>query len=146
MGFLSDLGLDDVDSDPNALPDGTYKAALFECKIIEAKDAAKGKFVVFTYKVTDPDSKYQGTTIDEWKSANSFDEPRKKAWLKQRIMSLGVPEARVNAVDPSDLLGTAVDVTVKQKGEYRNVTFVKLSDESSAAAEPVSAGSIADLL
>lgn len=140
-GFLADLGLDSVESDPNHLPDATYVGALFDCKVVHYKDASKGKAVVFTYKVTE--GEHKGKSIDEWKSANAFDEPSKKAWLKQRMLSLGVPESRINAVNPDDLIGTAIKFTVKQKGEYRNVTFVTLADEN--VADDESTFSIGDL-
>lgn len=130
-GFLADLGLDNVETDPNHLPDSTYFGFLTECKVIHYKDASKGKALVFTYKVGE--GEHKGKTIDEWKSANSFDEPSKKSWLKQRILSLGVPESRINSLNPEDLAGTAVKFTVKQKGEYRNVTFVSVRDENEAA-------------
>lgn len=129
-GFLADVGLDSVEADPNHLPDATYLGYLTDCKIVHYKDAAKGKAVVFTYKVDEGDHK--GKVIDEWKSANSFDDAQKKGWLKQRIISLGVPESRVGAVNPDDLIGTAVKFSVKAKGEYRNVTFVALRDETEA--------------
>lgn len=138
-GFLSDLGLDNVEADPNHLPDATYLGYLTDCKVVQFKDVSKGKAVVFTYKVDE--GEHKGKTIDEWKPANTFDDATKKAWLKQRLLSLGVPESRINAVNPDDLIGTAVKFSVKQKGEYRNVTFVALRDETEADTASV----VADL-
>lgn len=137
LGFLADLGLDEVESDPNHLPDATYLGYLTKVKVQPYKDKAKGKAIILTYKVSD--GEHKDKTVDEWKSANSFDEPRKKAWLKQRLLSLGVPESRMNAVNPDDLVGTAVLFTVKKNGDYINVTSVKLRDENEAVASEVAA-------
>lgn len=126
-GFLSDLGLDSVETDPNHLPDATYKGYLTDCKVVQFKDASKGQALVFTYKVSE--GPHKGKTIDEWKTANKFDPANKKAWLKSRILSLGVPESRLNILNPDDLIGTPVSFTVKKKGEYTNVTFVKERNE-----------------
>lgn len=135
-GFLADLGLDAVEADPNHLPNATYLGYLTNAKVVEYKDTSKGKALVLTYKVSE--GPHKGKTIDEWKSANSFDEPNKKSWLKNRILSLGVPESRLDTLDPDDLIGTPVRFTVKQKGEYTNVTFVEARDENDVPDEAVS--------
>lgn len=134
-GFLADLGLDDVETDPNHLPDATYLGYVTDAKVVHYKDSSKGKALVFTYKVSE--GEHRGKTIDEWKSANSFDEPTKKSWLKNRLVSLGVPDSKMGSVSPEDLTGIAVKFTVKQKGEYRNVTFVALRDENEAVENDV---------
>lgn len=130
-GFLADLGLDTVETDPNHLPNATYLGYLTKVKVQPYKDASRGKAIIFTYKVSD--GEHSGKTVDEWKSANSFDDSRKKAWLKQRMLSLGIPESRLGAVNPDDLVGLPVRFTVKQNGEYTNVTFVALRDEDETA-------------
>lgn len=143
-GFLSDLGLDQVEADPNFLPNSKYAGYLYDIKVVKFKDTTKGKALVFVYKVSDGDHK--GKTIDEFKSANSFDEPSKKSWLKQRLLSLGVNEAEINNVDLASLKGKAVWFTTKQNGEYRNVTSVELRDDSVEVASSPASGSVTDLL
>lgn len=147
-GIFADLGLDEVDADPNHLPDSTYRGVVYDAKIVHYKDAAKGKALVLTYKVTDPESIHKGKTIDEWKSANKFDDAQKKGWLKNRLISLGVPESRIAQVSVKDLIATDIFFTVKKKGEYINVTFVRLADESevSASSGGSSSVSVDDLL
>lgn len=131
MGFLNDLNLDDVATDPNRVPDGTYPAHVSKFKMQPTQ--SKGNFLVIGYTLA-PGAKdakgtsLEGKVIDEWKSANAGDEPSKKSWLKQRIVSLGVPESRVSAVEPEDVIGQAVLVTVKTKGEYQNVVGVKVDN------------------
>lgn len=147
-GIFADLGLEDVADDPNTFPASTYKGFLFDAKVVNYKDAAKGRALVLTYKIADEDSEHNGKTVDEWKQCNSFDDPTKKAWLKRRLMSLGVPEDRLSQVNPADLVGTAVFFTTKKNGEYTNVTFVKKADEgdTTATAGSSGGGSIEDLL
>jgi hypothetical protein len=145
MGFLSDLSLDTVSDDVNAFPDGTYEAFLYEAKLIQYKDTSKGQALVLTYKIAD--GPHSGKTIDEWKSCNAFDDERAKGWLKARIKSLGVPESRYDTVDPEDLVGIKLLISKKQKGEYHNVTSVKLSDGSSSSSVGAStSASVSDLL
>ena len=141
MGFLSDLGLDSVDADPNSFPDAKYAAFVYDAKMISYKDSSKGQALVLTYKIADGLQK--GKTIDEWKTANPFDDAQKKAWLKQRILSIGIPESKLNDVDPDDLIGTPIYFTKKQKGEYHNVTFVEPraeGDSLSVTESPANAG------
>ena len=130
-GFLADLGLDEIDEDPNAFPDGTYNAYLTEAKVVNLKDSAKGKRLVLTYKIAD--GPHKGKTIDEWKSINAFDSARDKAFLKSRILSLGIPESRISSLDVNDLVGTEVRITKKQNGQYRNVTNVVLGHAGAEA-------------
>lgn len=123
-GFLADLDLENQEADPNAFPDSTYNAYLTEAKVVALKDAAKGKRLVLTYKLFD--GEHKGKTIDEWKSINTFDDARSKAFLKTRLLSLGVPEDQLSKINPTDLVGIAVRITTKQNGEYRNVNNVVL--------------------
>lgn len=134
MGFLNDLGLDSVESDPGTFPDGKYRGFLFDCKMVQYKDTSKGQALVLTYKIAD--GPHKGKTIDEWKTANAFDDAQKKSWLKQRITSLGVPESRLNSVEPNDLIGTEIIFTKKQKGEYHNVTYVEVATADNTLPVP----------
>lgn len=124
MSIFDDLGLDDIDPDPNAFPDGTYNAFLFEAKVVALTDTSKGKRLVLTYKLAD--GPHKGKTIDEWKSINAFDDARSKAYLKARILSLGVPEDAIKSLDPANLVGLEVRITKKQNGQYANVNNVVL--------------------
>ena len=126
-GVLANLGLDEV---PDGLPDGMYPGFLYDAKIVDLKND-KGRALVFTYKVDQPGSKLHGETIDEFKSINPGDDNTKKRFLKQRLESLGVPSTRFNVFQPKDVVGTAVEFTVKTNGEYKNVSKVELRSENS---------------
>ncbi len=142
-GFLADLDLENVEEDPNAFPEGTYKAYLTDAKVVTMKDAAQGKKLVLTYKIFE--GEHKGKTLDEWKGINSFDDARTKAFLKQRLLSLGVPENRLSSVSLEDLTGIALRFTMKKNGTYKNVTNIILGHED-AAEDNVSASVSTDLL
>lgn len=150
-GFLNDLGVDwGGVSTSNAPSDGTHHGYLTKAEVRTKKDTTKS--LVLTYRVADGENE-QGKTIDEWKSLPitvqgptgprfaTEDDERNARFLKQRLISLGVPEDRINTLNPGDLQGTEVYFTVKSKGEYTNVTFVKLAAEVNAS--PLMAGNTA---
>lgn len=127
--MLDELELDDIPL-PGVLPDGVYPGFVYECGFKSSKDGKK--FLVFTYKVAEPHP-LAGATKDEWKSANKSDDAKMKSWLKQRIVSLGVPEDRIKDTNPSDLVGTAIYFTIKNKDGFCNVNNVTLNTDDEFA-------------
>jgi hypothetical protein len=154
--FSDDLGLENV---PKGFATGVYQGFVTNVRPHTYKDEAKGKAIIITYRCdVDPSGQFTGESIDEFKSCNSTDSNVKKRFLKQRLEELGVPESRQNSVTPSDLIGKPVYFTVKNDGQYINVTKVQLRDPSvavgSSTAVPgvattpanANAGSVADLI
>ena len=132
MGFLNDLGLENVEADPNHIADGTYPAYVFGSEVRLKKDHSKSW--VLTYKIAPEAAKHSGQTQAEW-----FDlEPKgenaelKKSFLKKRILSLGVPESKINEVNPDDLIGIKVSLKIIHKNGYQNVGDISLADGVSA--------------
>jgi len=144
-GILAGLGLDEV---VDGLAAGVYKGNVFNAKVQDLP--GKGKFLIFTYKVNDPDSRYHGESVDEWFSLDPNATNVKKRFLKQRLESLDVPESRFSSFNPNDVIGTDVFFTVKINGQYTNVTKVALAGEGDAsvsASTPASGGvNVEDLL
>lgn len=139
-GFLNDLGLD-WNSVPttNNPSDGTHRCFITKSEI-RTKQADGSKSWVITYRVADGENEATRTN-DEWrpipnvkdgKFLTEKDETNAR-WLKQRLMSLGVPESRVGSTSPKDLLGIECYVTFKtnstSKGTFQNVVAVKLASE-----------------
>ncbi len=139
--LFGDLDLDNAPDDPFAIPDATYRAFLTNVKKAPTKDGKKTG-VTFKYKISEGD--YEGREVTEWKSANATDDVRTKSFLKQRIISLGVPTDRLGVVDPGDLIGKEVYVTVKNRNGYANVDKVTLVD-ASEISEPTSSKGMFDL-
>lgn len=131
MGFLNDLGLGGIEVNPE-LPEGTYKGHVFASK--EQMRQRDGKRMwVLTYKVDQPGTPFHHMTKDEWKNIDKSSTEDEKRFLKMRVLSLGVPEDRIDAVNFGDFEGIPVFFTLKRKGEYVNVVDVKLNPEASAA-------------
>jgi len=158
-GFLNDLGLDNVEADPNYISDGPHPGFVYDSKVVTKKDSTKSW--VITFKVAPEDESYAGKTQDEWYSLSvmkdgSLAAPSadQKSWLKKRVLSLGVPESKVNTFDPKDVIGTSVFFNIRHRNGYQNVGEVTLRDESTgqaiesaptAQAAPASA-TVSDLL
>lgn len=138
MGFLNDLGLDSVEADPNHIADGLYPAFVYGSEVRLKKDQTKSW--VLTYKIAPEAAKHSGQTQAEW-----FDlEPKgenaelKKSFLKKRILSLGVPESKINEVNPDDLIGIKVNVKIVHRNGYQNVGDVTVTEGTTASAAPAS--------
>lgn len=137
MGLFGDLDVKSAEDNPWFVPSNVYKADLFKA---EVKDGKNGKGLTLTYKISE--GQHKGKTVSEWKDIPSPADPdnlteeeeKARSYLKMRLKSLGIPEARMNDVEPEDLMGLAVIVTVKVNGEYSNVNKVELADGANNAA------------
>jgi len=139
-GFLNDLGVNwgDVPT-TNDPADGTHRCFVTKSEI-RTRRSDQSKHWVFTYKVADGEPQ-SGCTKDEWRAIPitrdgrfvSDKDEQAARWLKQRLLSLGVPEDRVGTVTPADVQGTEVYITLKtttnSKGTFQNVTNVTLASQ-----------------
>lgn len=138
-GFLNDLGVnwDEVSTD-NSPVDGTHRCFVVKSEVRTKKDGSKSW--VFSYKVAEGEPQ-AGKVKDEWRPIPNVRDGKfvtekdatNASWLKQRLISLGVPESRVGTVTPADVQGTEVYITLKtttnNSGTFQNVTNVKLASE-----------------
>jgi hypothetical protein len=145
-GFLNDLGLDTVEADPNHIANGKYPAFVYNSEVRTKKDGTKSW--VITYKIAPDSPRHAGQQQQEW-----FDlEPKgenadlKKSFLKRRVLSLGVPETRINSVNPGDLIGIKVSLEIVHRGQYQNVGTVEVLDDSGSVAAPVASAASSTLL
>lgn len=146
-GFLNDLNLRDANPDPNFLPEGKYPAFISGLKTKDTqatKDRPAGRALIITYKISPMDTENVGKTKTEFKTLpevlpdGSYKDEvstRNAAYLKQRLMSFGIPEDQMNDLSIDDVLGTPVWITIVQTGEYYNVRQVELREEESGAQE-----------
>lgn len=126
-----DVDLDDVSGDPFEIKDGTHKAVVSGFELKESNAGNKG--ISITYSLSDPDDPSHGLTVKEWKAlpSETMDTTtlkNTKNWLKQRLLSLGVPENRCNTVTAEDVMGVQVVVTTKKNGDFTNVNRVALDE------------------
>ena len=142
--IFGDLDIASAEDNPFGVPDNTYETYLTEAEVKTSKAGNKG--LALTYRVASGD--HEGKNISEWKNIPTPEDPKNPSaedktamsWLKQRLISLGVPESRMNTLDPKkDLVGTHLYVTTKTKDGYTNVRNVELigaGETASAGANP----------
>lgn len=127
--IFGDLDLASAEDNPFAVPDNNYEAYVTNVVVgLTKKEDKLG--VTFEYTLDGgPKDKFK---ISEFKHVprpqdemTDEDRARAKSFLKQRLTSLGVPEDKMNTLDPADLIGTPCVITVKTKEGYTNVTKVE---------------------
>lgn len=142
MGLFDELDVASAADNPfGGVPEGVYECTVTNAVVKESDDkfyreGVKKVGLMLTYKVTDGDeageeiTEYKAIPRPEDKDNPTSDERRAMSFLKQRMLSLGIPENRVNSVEPDDLIGLDCYVTVKKgKNDYMNVTEVKLVNQ-----------------
>lgn len=151
FNLMQSLGLNQVESDPNALPDGKWPGVVFKSELVfvEKKNTISH---VITYKVTDGERK--GAQRQEWFELGKdpkYDEQKnligldltmtdeRKSWYKKRFEDLGIHPDSVESTDPKDLVGIPVIFGTKKNQGYININFVEVRQDASetftAAAE-----------
>ena len=134
MGLFGELDVASAEDNPWAVPANTYEATVYEVKVKEDKNNHTG--LAINYKISS--GEHEGKLVSEWKAIPIPDDPknptaedkRAASYLKMRLASLGVPESRMNTVDPNDLQGTEVVIKVTVNGEFTNVGRVELRGDN----------------
>lgn len=146
--IFGDLDIASAANDPFAVADGTYEATLTKSSVEKSNKGGKG--LTFEYTIHDADDEaMDGRKISEWKTIpetnpdGSFTDPDTAptfmSFIKQRLASLGVPESEMNTVQPEDLVGIEVILTVATKTskkdgqDYQNVTKLRLANEDESS-------------
>lgn len=143
MSIFGDLDIANAQDDPFSVAPGTYPATVSDVEVKDNKDKTlKGLWITYTVQ----GEQETGKKVTEWKTIPSPVDPknpsaqdqRDMSFLKMRLKSLGVPETRMNTLQPEDLVGTDVVITVKKNGGYTNITKVEIytgSDLSDAVSD-----------
>lgn len=135
MSLFGELDVQSAEEIDYTVPDNTYPAFVFDVKVGMTKgnpteNKPKKLGMTLIYKISE--GEYEGRQVQEWKQIPepadpknlTEDEKRSLSYLKTRVLSLGIPEERVNDVQPDDLIGREVVITLVSKGEYQNVRKV----------------------
>lgn len=154
MSIFGDLDLAAAADDPFAVNDGTYGAILTECTAGPTKKGDK-KGMTFTYTIDESeDTAMMGRKIVEWLEIPTPADPQnltseeqtKASRLKARLLSLGVPQERINYVTTGDLLGTSCVIrlvtTEKNGNSYQNVRELRLRDAAADTSNPFEGASL----
>lgn len=152
MSLMGSLGLDEVEHDPNKIPDGRYNGEVSKEEYVHSKKDDSISHVI-TYKVTDGDHKGAqkqewfklgvNPTRDEFGNVVDLDvtmTETAKGWFKKRMVDLGTEPEQVGNLVPGDNVGKAVTFGVKTNGEWQNINFVELREPSEAVATPPQGG------
>lgn len=132
MGLFDELDIAGAADDPFNIPDNTYAAVVYK---VESKKNSKGNMgLTITYKIMGGEQNGLQVT-DYLRMPSKTDETplegaereRALSYIKRRLNDLGVPEVRMNTVEPADLVGTECYITTKKNGDYTNVREVNLT-------------------
>lgn len=146
MSLFGDLDIASASDDPFGIPAGTYPCIISDAKAGRNKDDNKTGLTIF-YKITEGEP--AGNTAQEWKTIQSdgdtdpkSDANKKNAsYIKMRLRELGIPEDRMNTVEPNDLKGIEGYVTMGEpnNGFPRVVSFSLTKPGVTAGADSTQA-------
>lgn len=139
MAFLSDLNLDQVDATAvdYSVANGVYPAMISDSKIMKSPSTGDNLWQI-TYRIDPEIDTYGGRTVSEFFNLDPNLPDDRKVWIKRRLRSLEVPDSQAATMDPSDIIGVEVTITVKNKQvkdkTYTNITKVTLGADSPSFA------------
>jgi hypothetical protein len=142
--LFGEVDADDIPEDPFYISPGTYNAIVTDATFVVRKDGT-GHGLSIKYQIDDPDSEYDGNTVQEWKNIYPELAPedmtpeikRHLSFVKQRLGQLGVPSGEMNAIldNLDSLVGIKcvinVTETTAQDGSrtYTNVRNVYVPED-----------------
>lgn len=163
MSLMDSLGLENVEADPNALPDGKWPGVITRSEYVVVTKNNTVSHVI-TYQVTD-ESNRKGAQRQEWfrlgtdpvvdndgniTSMTPTMSEEQKSWYKKRFVDLGIAEEDVPKTEPKDLVGKQVTFGTKKKDGFINISFVELRDADvttqATAQEGQTSGGVTGLL
>jgi hypothetical protein len=139
MSFLQDAGVVGVEAQEAdfSVANGVYPAMVTDSKIDDFN--GKTKWMI-TYKIDSEVETYGGRTVSEWFDLDPDLPDNRKQFLVRRLASLEISAEEQETLEPADIIGTEVTITVKNKPAadgtrtFTNVTKVVLGAEQVAAA------------
>jgi hypothetical protein len=137
-GFLKDMGLETIDATGTdwSIANGVYPATITDSKIMNPKNDTSKNLWQITYTLDPEVETYHGRTVSEFYDLNPELPSERRVWLKRRLLSIGVNDEQAATLEPADIIGTEVSVTVRNKNTndktYVNVTKVELRSNAGA--------------
>lgn len=134
-GFLDKAGITDLKPTETdfSVANGVYQATINDSKIGEFNGKTKWQI---TYRI-DPDTEtYGGRTVSEWFDLDPDLPADRKQFLVRRLASLHINTEEQKTMEPEDILGTEVTITVKNKPSadgsrmFTNITRVVVGAEA----------------
>ena len=135
MSFLQNAGVVGVEAKDSdwSIANGVYPASISDSKVAEFNGKTKWQI---TYRI-DPDFEtYGGRLVSEWFDLDPNLSEDRKQFLVRRLASLEIPPEEQETLEPADVIGTEVTITVKNKPSadgtrtFTNVTKVVLGADN----------------
>jgi hypothetical protein len=128
------LDLEGAADDPFAIPDGVYDAFVTEFRVGPTKDKSKNGLTTI-FRISE--GEHEGKTVQRWLLVPSVADPKNPtaeeakamSFIKSHLLSLGVPAERVNTVTAEDIVGTEVEISIKNANGYTNVRKISVKQE-----------------
>jgi hypothetical protein len=141
MGFLQDLSLDQIDGSEIdwTVPNGVYPAMITESGVQDFN--GKTKWLI-KYKIDPDEPTSGGKIVSEFFDLDPALPDNRKAFLKRRLMSLEITDDQAASMDPGDVIGVEVVITVKNRPAadgsrmFTNVTKVTLANSAGSGGNP----------
>lgn len=137
MSFLQNAGIVGIEATESDffVANGVYPATVSDSKI----DLFNGKTKwQITYRISPDIENFGGKLVSEWFDLDPALAPERKQFLVRRLASLHISQEDQQTLEPADILGTEVVITVKNKPSadgsrtFTNVTKVVLADAAEA--------------
>ena len=142
MSFLGNMGLDTIDATGSdwSIANGVYPAVVSDSKIMNPKKDANKQLWQITYTLDQDVDEYGGRSASEFFDLDPNLPSERRVWLKRRLISLGVTDEQAATLEPADIIGVEVSVTIQNKNvgdkTYVNIRKVALRD-ATAVANPL---------
>jgi hypothetical protein len=142
VGLFDDVEDDFTEVEEFAnLDAGTYEVMVAHCGI-EAKDS--GNYLVITYTVTE-EGKYKGLSYKEFQRiypgrATTDAEINSRKAIKTRMLQFGIPEDRINSMEPDDVMGIEGALTLvpqRNNPDYMRVRKFAMFQSGTVPTLPV---------
>ena len=138
MGMFEDYADIDGTAIDYSIANGVYPMTITGAKFIDHSKKPGVQQFQITYTVDPEVEDFGGKTVSEFFDLDPALPENRKAWLKRRFVSLGFDDEAVRTLEPDELIGIDVTVTVINKPgpdrTYTNVKSVVLGNDADSYA------------
>lgn len=140
MGFLDEAGVVGIKAEaPDwSVANGVYPATISDSKKDQFNGVTKWQI---TYKIHPDVDVFGGKTVSEWFDLSPDLAEERKQFLVRRLASLEIGPQEQMTLEPADVIGTEVTITVRNKPSadgtrmFTNIVKVVVGAEKPAASD-----------
>ena len=135
------IDMDEIEAPSFDVKDDVWEYVVGDMYLLEGTSNHPDKsWIIIEFQLGD-----EGKTKSEWfqmpmdSDNKTAKEIEKLGYFKLRLKDLGVPDEKLNTVEPDDVIGKRGTLQTVTKGGYQNIKNVTLAEEEAApvAATPV---------